>query len=993
MSVRSLLRRYGSRLLVCLFLAVILCAISNAAMAQNIAFLSHQAWSTEEGLPQASVHQIFQSHDGYLWLATEGGVARFDGVSFKNYTHDSYPAFTSDDVSSIAEAPIGVLWFGTSDGLIRSDGTSMRRFTTNDGLPSSSIVSLATANDGALLVLTTAGLVRLDGSGFLALKETTYSGASLERSADGAVWLLGGQDPLRYDSKAFGAVPVAKSAGEAVLGVQTAPGGALWMRTARTVVLTSGASDREFRVGTDFAGSRVQSLFVARDGTAWVGTNRGLFTVAPGSSARVQRIGSLEADSILSIFQDREGNYWIGTEDSGLHALRPRKFRTEAATAGEGITTVVQTSDGVVWYGTRGDGLRCLRNGHDEAPVAAAALTSPIILSLAPGAHGDIWAGTPDGLNHVDHGSVDKYTSANGLPDDFVRSVQVSRDGSVWFGTRSGLGHLDHGKITSITKAEGLASNSIGPIFEADGPPGNKGHDHQIWVGTTAGLTLLRDGKLQNFSGEDGLPGSIVTAITQGQGDDIWAGVHNAGVSLFSDGRFYEINAPGLPQEINALTVDPGGYLWLRSNRGVYRVSLQALRRCAVTNRTCAPTIGRYGISDGMPSDELIGEGAPSMWQADTGDLWFATRKGLAVAEPLHLPLNSVPPPVLVQRFTVDNIEQPLTTHPLQIPSGHRSFTFDYAALSYTMPSKVHYRYKLEGFDRDWIDVGGRRTAYYTSLPGHSYRFRVIAENNDGVWNDVGAELPFSVLPAFYLRWWFYALLLVLIFAAVLLVIQIRLRTVRTQFALVLNERNRVAREIHDTLAQDLVSVSLQIELASHSIRANKLTQASAQLQEARSLVKRGLEEARQSIWNLRASAAQNSLPTRLSKAVEEFAQSHPASRVKIGGAYRKLGEHTENEIFRIAQESLLNIERHAAATEVLVELRYEADHLALTVRDDGSGFVYAAARAMDEHYGVRGMEERAAALGGSLTIASKPGEGTTVTLIVPLRGREGSQT
>ena len=982
---------------VCLLLVFALFPLlqEHGARAQNTAFLNHQAWSTEEGLPQASVHQILQSRDGYLWLATEGGVARFDAVGFRNYTHENTPVLTSNDVSSLAEAPAGVLWFGTSDGLIRSDGRSMRRFTESDGLPSSSIVSLAAGKGGELFILTTAGVALHDGSGFHTPNAALAEITSMERSADDTVWMFGGPDPLRYDAGALVPVPEANLAGERVLGVLAGPGGARWMWSSRTILLTLGSLHRVFRAGKDLTASRMQALLVDRNGTAWIGTNRGVFTIAAQPSSSVAKIPALQSDSILSLFQDREANVWIGTEGSGLHALRPRKFQADSASAGERVTTVAESSDGIVWYGTRGDGLRCLRRGIEEVPVPAAALTSPVILSLAPGIHGDMWAGTPDGLNHVEHGSVHRYTSANGLPDDFIRSLLVSHDGSVWLGTRSGLAHLQGNRITSVTGAQGLASNSVGPLLEGKAiSSGSQAQQQPLWVGTAAGLTLVRDTGPQNFSPrKDGLPGDIVTAIAQDPQGDLWVGVLNAGLSRFMNGRFQTIKAPGLPVEMEGMSIDAAGYLWIRGKRGVYRASLQALKQCAATKETCTGAVAQYGVADGMPSEELTADGTPTMWHTAAGDLWFATRKGLAVARPSYLPVNPVPPPVLMQRFTVDDVEQPLTASPLRIGSGHRSFTFDYAALSYTMPSRVRYRYKLEGFDRDWIDAGARRTAYYTSLPGRRYQFRVIAENNDGVWNDAGADLRFSISPAFYLRWWFYALLFVLLSAAIALAIQIRLRTVRTQFALVLNERNRVAREIHDTLAQDLVSLSLQIELVSQSVRDNRLAQASVQLQEARSFVKKGLEEARQSIWNLRANVTRNSLPTRLSQAVEQFARTHPATRITIGGAYRKLRERTEDEVVRIAQESLSNIERHAAATEVFLDLRYESTTLALTVRDNGRGFRYADLSSMAGHYGVRGMEERAAALGASLTMASNPGEGTTVTLIVPLRPGEGPQT
>ncbi len=977
-------------------LAAILLPWAFWAQAQAVESVSHQAWSTEEGLPQASVHSIFQSHDGYLWIATEGGVARFDGYNFVQLGHDTSPAFTSNDTSSIAETPRGVLWFGTSDGLVRVQGSSLRRYSVRDGLPSVVILSLASADDGSLLVLTDAGLVRLDGDRFGRVPGLEEGVTSIHAANDGTVWLTGPHGTLLYSHGSAARLPpvvVSGSTPGPALGALGGSGGAVWARSAHAVSVTSGAFHRTFHFGEEGPEAQVESLLIDREGVAWIGTTRGLFTATASATARL-RVDSLGSESVLSLLQDREGNHWAGTESSGLHILRPRKFSALRSTLGQSTTAVVQTSDGALCFGTRNDGVRCVRGSGTEPAVAASAMTSPVILSLAAGLHGDLWAGTPDGLNHLERGGVRKYTSADGLPDEFIRSLLVAKNGVVWMGTRYGLVQLDGGRFRTFTTRDGLPSDSIGPLYEASAPESVKplltaGSPSALWIGTASGLSRWNGTTFENFAPPGGPEARIVTAITQDLSGTVWVSLHNAGLSRLVDGHLQPIRAGDLPEEVVSLVADPANFLWLRSKHGIYRAPLQTLNACAGSDAVCSAGAGHYGAADGLPSDEPVGEGSPAFWQTESGDLWIATRKGMAVTHPLTLPLNKVAPPVAVERFAVDDAPQMLGTEGLRIASGHRSFTFDYAALSYTMPSRTRYRYKLEGLDRDWVDAGSRRTAYYTSLPGRRYRFRVIAANDDGVWNDVGAELRFSVQPPVYLRWWFFVVLALLLFSAVYAAFQLRFRSVQRQFALVLNERNRVAREIHDTLAQDFVSVSLQLEIISQMVRANKLPQAAQQLQATRVLVKKGLEAARQSIWDLRANATRNSLPVRVRQAVETFAQRHPAATVTIGGAYRELQQEIEDEVLRIVQESLSNVDRHAEATEVNVELHYERDRLALTVWDNGRGFLPEKARELNGHYGLRGMEERAAVLGGTLVVRSDAGEGTVVKLQVPLRPAE----
>jgi len=433
---------------------------------------SHQAWSTDEGLPENSVHQVFQSLDGYLWLATEGGVVRFDGSAFRVWRHETDPVFISNDISAIAQDSSGALWFGTADGLVESRTSSFRRFSERDGLPSSTINSLAAAPDGSLLVLTSRGLVRFDGVHFNRLPAGNGTILSLQTAADGAVWLLTSDGPERYEHGTVTRQTLHSSAlqsspgNESLLGIQFGPGGAVWTRSARSVSLRLPGFERVLQAGRELPSSRITALYVDRQGTGWIGTTRGLFSLEPKPEATAQAVEPMRTESILSIMEDREGNLWIGTETSGLHALRRRKFRSEPAAAGESVTVGTQASNGTLWFGTREDGVRRIRNGVAEQPVPLASLTSPVILSMAPGNHGDVWIGTPDGLNHIVGKRVDQYNSSNGLPDDFVRSVLVDSLGTVWAGTRRGLARIEGGKVTTLTHADGLGSDSIGPLLE-----------------------------------------------------------------------------------------------------------------------------------------------------------------------------------------------------------------------------------------------------------------------------------------------------------------------------------------------------------------------------------------------------------------------------------------------------------------------------------------------------------------------------------------------
>jgi signal transduction histidine kinase/ligand-binding sensor domain-containing protein len=970
-------------------LLALLCAPPLHAQSVPDAAWGHQAWSTEDGLPQNSVHQILQTRDGFLWIATEGGIARFDGARFKVFNQADEAAFTTDDTCCLAEDAQGALWIGTSDGLVRDLHGRFQRFSTHDGLPSASILSVTSTTDGTIFALTDAGLARVDPGGKAMEVPGGFASTvrAVTKAAQGELWLATGTGIVLYDP-AQNAILRRLPQAEAweVTGLQAAADGSLWWRTNSSVSVLQGAALHSWKAGSALPGTRTDSLMVTSGGAAWVGTNEGLVLLRSGTDAP-RLIPELGTNPILSTLEDREGDVWVGTENSGLEILRPEKFRQLPALTDRVITAAV-TDGGTAWIGTRDDGLWRARDGKVDRPAGEAQLVSQIILSLAPDGNGGVWVGTPDGLDHLaggaaggaEGGAVRVYTSVDGLPDDFIRSLLVDEDGSLWIGTRRGLAHLQQGKVHTLTRADGLRSDLIGALLQA---PDTQGAGSALWIATLGGISRLQDGRIATYTAADGLPGSIITSFAESTPGTLWIGTRDGGLSEHTREGFLTFHEPGLPKDIDSLLLDGLGYLWMGTRQGLVRAPVAELEACARTPR-CTLHTHRFGAFDGMPSEEASTIGHPAAWRSGNGELWFATRKGVAIVDPARLHMNAIPPPVVIESFDVDGVPQPNGGKLLKISPGHAGFTFNYAGLSYRSPARVRYRYMLDGFDRQWTEAGDRRTAYYTNLPARHYTFRVQAANNDGVWNRAGAQLRFSITPPFYERVWFYLLVALLIAAAIYCSHYLRVRRLQAQFQAVLGERSRIAREIHDTLAQDLVGVSLQLETTVQMLAASDVEGASEQIHQTRLLVREGLQDARQSIWELRANTAEDTLPTRLSRLAERASRTGLLADISITGAYRPLDAKLESELLRIAQEALTNVIRHAQAGGALIKLEYGAHTVCLNIADDGVGFE--PQQVQDEHYGLQGMRERASAVGAQIEIESLLNAGTRITVSVPAR-------
>jgi len=947
----------------------------------------------ENGLPQNTVQALAQTKDGFLWLGTEAGLVRFDGVEFQTYDRNSNsglpgPALPGNDIRCLLATADGTLWIGTNAGLARWKDGVAQTFTTQDGLPGNGILALAGTSDGKLMVSTDSGTAELSGDRFVAVTAEDFLAARGRRPRAGSKAALP-KDVIEYFVSMNGN------------GDQFAIGSKSTVLVFRDETILA-----RLTIGAEISGSRIQTVFADRGGALWIGTNAGLVRWVNGKVERFPETDPLATASILTLMEDREGDLWIGTETGGLDVMRDQRFRTIDSRSGlnsDRISAVVEDADGTLWAGTQEDGLNTL--SRDEATdswrVARGfsvknGLASNVILSLAAAPNDDLWVGTPDGLSRIRGDRVETFSSADGLPDDFIRSLLIDADGSLWIGTRRGLTHWAIGKsgsgsggaMKTYTHANGLGSDLVGAMAR------DKNGD--LWVATLAGLSRLHGETISNFTTANGLSSDVVTALLARADGTLLIGTEDHGWDVWDGSKFSRAAQNGLEQAtIHAILDDGSGHLWFATGDGIARGDCDETGGAGPA-LSCSQWM-EFGTADGLHSRETATNSHPSAWRSRSGRLWFATAKGLVEADPAHFPVNTLAPPVVLERLQVDDVTQPLhgADSRLRVVAGRVHFEFDYAGLSFVAPQKVRYRYMLEGFDHGWTDAGTRRAAYYTNIPPGKYTFRVQAANNDGLWNTTGAALSFELRPHFYQTIWFYILLLAAIAAVVVLLLRLRLRRAEREFKAVLGERSRIAREIHDTLAQGYVGVSVQLEVLAELLRQRKIEDAAKQLDQTRDHVRHGLADARQSIWALRTpDASETTLPVKLRRMAEAAGSDALTARFSLFGAYRPLPSGTEREVMRVAQEAIHNVKKHAEAGQMWVQLEYGPETVALEVRDDGrGGALERATETSHGHFGLTGMRERAAAIGGTLEVSSARGEGTTIRLSVPARSEARGQT
>jgi ligand-binding sensor domain-containing protein/signal transduction histidine kinase len=972
----------------------------------------HQAWTTDQGLPQNSVYAIAQTRDGYLWLGTDEGLVRFDGLRFTVFDRTNTPAVADPFVFALHEAPDGSLWAGTDrGGLIRYRAGRFSRYGREHGLPPARVQAITSDAHGQLWVaLRGAGLARLTGDRFSLLG--TDAGLASDHvlallvDRAGTLWVGTDAGLDRLEGTRF--VHVGSGDGLPAGGVRAIHedrAGTLWVGVlggplgarfgAGALCVKNGRRFDVVSTGAGLPSMAVMTMLEDRDGNLWLGTaGGGIVRVRAGRFESSLLTDSTSDDMVYALAEDSEGNLWLGTQPGGLHSLRNSRFVTYETRDGltDGvIESLLEDRQGVMWIGTHAGGVCTLERGVPRCLTTKNGLAHDRVNAIVEDPDGTMWLGTEGGVNRLRDGSIARYTTRDGLPTDHVNALLRDRAGRLWVGTwGGGVGRMNGARIEQPAGATGRYVNVLHQRRSGD-----------IWIGTTEGLAIWDGERMVNATEALGMP-AAVEAIHEDKDGYVWIGTRRDGLFLYKDGRLTQYTTgTGLYDNlVGTLLEDDSGYFWITCNKGIFRVSRQALLAVAA-GRGARVTSRVFDTADGMKNRECdFGQGR---WKAHDGQLWFATVGGVAVIDPARLEGNSEPPRVHVGPLVVDGDE--LATEPAPtLGYGSRRIEFRFVGLSLSAPSRVRYRYRLEGFDPDWIDGSDSRTAHYTNIPPGSYRFRVIASNGDAAWSPDAAPLAFTVASPLWRRPWFAATLFALTIVAVLIVAQVRVARLRRAQAMQAdfsrqlissqeNERKRLAGELHDGIGQQLLIIGNWARLALSAPPASDQPRSSLQMitdtaaESVREI--RALTQELQP-YNIEYLGLSEALDTMLKRMGEASGVTFATDIEPIDGLLP--GDGGIN-LYRIVQEAANNIVKHAQASSAQVTLKRRPLSIHLSISDDGRGLapgVLAGSNGAGG-FGLRSLAARTRLLGGRHQIESKPGAGTTITVEIPVGASQNS--
>jgi signal transduction histidine kinase/ligand-binding sensor domain-containing protein len=943
------------------------------------------AWTTEKGLPPGDIVTMAEDRAGDLWLGMSTGLVRFDGAQFASWSA-SGERLPGTQVTALIGAGDGGLWvgFGDAGGVARvRDGRILHYYAADDGLPKCIVTAMLEDRHGAIWAGCQRGLAMFDGHQwqFVGADRSLPAGASISALYEdrrGVLWVAAatGVYRRRVNQDAFEQVDRTATYAQSLTDDD---GGALWVadshriarRLDRPEPLVLGADVRLPSAGWRILHDQRDAIWIAALGSGLLRLDR------DGASRKVERISyeSMITGSPRALFEDHENNIWVSMRGGGL-------LRVSESAVATGVALDGLTNDGVRAMATAPDGSIWVATGHSLNRFSGAArsvYSLPQTLALHVDRQGTLWAVTAEALGKF----VDGRLQPMPLPSDvrIERAAALTTDFSsnVWLCTlEQGMYVSSHGVFTPLAGSPEVAGRGCSYTFtDARG---------RVWIGFARGGAAYFDGQLHLLGEKDGLAAGGVLVIAEDAGGDIWFGT-TTGVSRFSGGRFATVamDESLSGKLISALVGDSEGQMWLGAYSGAAIVKFSRRDFDGFSDRLRRELqYSVYDASDGLQGSTHWAS-RPSLARDKDGRLWFATGTGIVIIDPRRPPSVRRPGAPRVERIMTDGRTLDLSA-PMTLPHAS-SITVAYSAVSLSSGSKIRFRYALEGLTNGWIEAGAARTASFEHLPAGRYRFRVAA-TTDGTWIERDAAWDFIVRSPFYQTIWFYAMLSALALLAAWAYWQLRLRAIRNQFALVVAERARVGREIHDTLLQSLGAVGVELEVVASQLRSTEAP-ASAALTRLRRDVSRCIREARESIWELRTSRLEM---RDLAAALEDLADDVGTARavevdVEAHGRPRHESPEADEQLLRIAQEAIGNAVRHGRPKRVQVSLDYQRDTVSLRVADDGCGFVASEHRPDGEHWGLTTMKERAERIGGRLTITSGPGLGTVVETVVPMSG------
>jgi signal transduction histidine kinase/ligand-binding sensor domain-containing protein len=965
--------------------------------ALDISQYAHTAWRIRDGFTKGVIDAIAQTPDGYLWLGTEFGLLRFDGVRAVPWQPSPGETLPSDWVRALLVSRDGTLWIGTLKGLASWKNGRLTQYPRTAGM---SVDALLEQRQGTMWaggsevpngklckIEPGSAVVECDGEdGTLG----TYVGSLYEDPA-GNLWAGASSGLWRWTPG-----PRTRFADLAALNMARA----MIEGDNRAPLIASRAGFQQFVEGKLEkypvpSVPRGNQLLRDRDGALWIGTGTaGLAHLHEGRTDGFVQSDGLSGDIVTCLFEDREGTIWVATGD-GLDRFREFAVATLSVKQGlptEGVDAVLAAADGGVWLGSPGR-LNKWKDGQITVNGGV-----QLVTSLAQGDRGRTWVATYRGVGYLESG---RFVVIGGVPGGIVRAMAVDRSGDLW------ISHQERGllRVRGESQVESIPWTKLGQQAFASAVVADQVRGG-VWLGFyRGGVAHIAGGEIRaRYTAADGLAAGVVNGFHIASDGTLWVAAEG-GLSRVKDGRVVTLTSRNALScdTVHWLTEDDDHSYWLYTACGLMRIARPELEAWAETaeNRRAAYGIPAvvFDTSDGVRSHAFGTSSRPAVAKAADGRLWFVPMVGgVSVIDPHHLPRNNLSPPVHVEQIIADRKTYDVMSaanNQVRLPPLVRDLQIDYTALSLVAPEKMRFRYKLEGWDRDWQDVGTRRQAFYNNLPPRAYRFSVKASNNSGVWNEAGAFVDFAVAPAYYQTVWFRVSVVAFVLLSLAALYRLRLRRAARQFNLTLearvSERTRIARELHDTLLQSFHGLLLRFQAVAYQLPEG--ADARKQLESAIDQAARAITEGRDAVQGLRASTiVTNDLAPALRTLGDELA-SHEARQpkgavfeVEVEGVPRDLHPILRDEIYRVAGEALRNAFRHAHAMRIEVEIRYDDRYLRVRVRDDGKGID---AHVLDGggstgHYGVAGMYERASLIGGKLTVWSELESGTEVELTVP---------
>jgi ligand-binding sensor domain-containing protein/tRNA A-37 threonylcarbamoyl transferase component Bud32 len=748
--------------------------------AKEIGQYNVEVYSTESGLPQSSILSIIQTSDGYLWLATYEGIARFDGVRFIIFDKTNTPAIESNRIRCLFEDSRKDVWAGTSDGLLNYHGGTFKNYTTADGLSSDFILDICEDNDGNIWVGTTNGVNRFSNGVFSCYKKEQGLShnyiSTITADNDGNIWIGTSGAGLNIITREGVIKQIGKN--EELTGkedIRTLYKGReneIWIGTGESgLLLYKNGSFRSFTQKDGLSGDDIRALFQDSRSVLWIGTNgQGLnrFKIGENVFSFFSSPEGLLNRPTRAIVEDHEENLWIGTRDGLCHLIEGKfvLYNEQNGLPVNSVRTIYQDSSGTIWLGTVSGGLVQFTGSGFKSLGSKEGINSEHIWTITEGRDGSIWVGTyGDGLHRLKNGKVvETFTTGTGLSRNIVRAVATDLDGGLWVGTNGGgVDLIKKGNITNYNSKNGLTDDYVYSIATD--------RSGDIWIGAFNGeINRFSGGKFTIYTTKDGLTGHAIWSIYPDEEEEgvIWVGTDGGGLFRFKDDKFTRFTVKsGLYSDLAfAVFGDRRGNLWMNCNRGIYKVRKKDLDNFVEGKIQKLPSFS-FGRPEGIKSTECNGPAQPAGMCAADGKLWFPTIRGAVVIDPDNIKTNRKIPLVVIEEIHADgnilhtnSITANTEKTALNFKAGIQRFEFKYTALSFVSPGRVRFKYKLEGFEKKWMDGGADRRVSYTNIPPGDYTFRVKACNNDGLWNEKGAFISFYMAPFFWQTIWFKFILL-----------------------------------------------------------------------------------------------------------------------------------------------------------------------------------------------------------------------------------------